>query len=183
MKTLFFPMIVFILGFDFYISVFRFYNMFRGNGLPEHNIEYLRRHLLKKSNKLNCLYRKDDGRKPHLIIEIIILFQNIIIFIILFIFSIISFFNKVYINQIYFIQEIITYSYSAILLITLFFDGIIEGEIICRRITLKYSEDEIVSILENIRMDYPNIFYPYIWKKEKKLKKKQKKCDLNDNEN
>lgn len=193
MGLIYYPFIAFILFVTFYFEYFLDVDFLNLHGIINHNysLEYLRRNLIKKESRFNKLYKKKGLFVPHFKVVVFMFFFFICSFVILLIpFIIYLFIGSKYYNTLSNIQEYITWS-LLILLLLVFFEVQIENSIICKKITSKYTEEERRRIIKQIESEWENLtvidyylygFYAKKLKEEKKLNKKAKKSDSNNDD-
>ena len=114
------------------------------------------------------------------------LFSSFIVLLIPFIFWL--FLGSEYFSLLCKIQDYIAYSFLAIVFLTII-EVFIENDIICKKITSKYTEEERRRIIKQIESEWENLtvtdyyLFEYYDKKFKEEKKQNKKAQKSDSKN
>ena len=161
MGLIYYPFIAFILFVTLYFEYFLDVDFLNLHGIinKDYYLEYLRRNLISKNSRLNRLYKKKGLFVPHFKVVIFTLFFLVFAFVILIIpFIIFLFIGSNYYNVLSTIQKYIAWS-LLILLLLIFIEVQIENYIICKRITLKYTDEEYKKIKEDILKLWPDLYF------------------------
>ena len=191
MGLAFYPIVNLILLVDFYVQYFLDILPYNNNINRRYYLAYLVRNLIKKESRFNRLYKKKGLSIPHFKVVVFMFFFLIFSFVVLLIPLIFSFFlDSKYYSLLDKIQEYIAYGFLGFIFLIII-EVFIENNIICRRITSKYTEEERRHIISQIESEWEDIqvidyylseFYDKKFKKEKKENKKAKKSDSNNDD-
>lgn len=188
MGLILYPIINLIILADFYVEYFlnrRKYGIIN----RRYYLAYLKRNLIKKESRFNRLYKKMGRSAPHFKVVVFMfyfLFSSFIVLLIPFIFWL--FLGSEYFSLLCKIQDYIAYSFLAIVFLTII-EVFIENDIICKKITSKYTEEERRRIIKQIESEWENLtvtdyyLFEYYDKKFKEEKKQNKKAQKSDSKN
>lgn len=191
MGLILYPIVNLIILADFYVEYFLDRRIIDGIINRRYYLAYLKRNLIKKESRFNRLYKKKGRSVPHFKVVVFMfyfLFSSFIVLLIPFIFWL--FLGSEYFSLLCKIQDYIAYSFLAIVFLTII-EVFIENDIICKKITSKYTEEERRRIIKQIESEWENLsvtdyylfeYYDKKFKEEKKQNKKGKKSDSNNDD-